>query len=101
MVSVRDEAIEAAAKVIHGGLFPEMRHKGDWPALTDEQRSRYRQVAAIALDAEHAAMLERGWKMTPREPTEEMLDAGYSTTLSADTIWPAAWDAAPSPGDES
>ncbi len=46
-----------------------------------------------------AAMLKAGWKMTPRDSTDAMDDAGEPLG-GDDMIWKEMWDAAPSPGDD-
>jgi len=51
--------------------------------------------------AYESAMLEAGWKMTPREATDEMVRA-ESDRMSAPTCylkrkWAAIWDEAPKP----
>ena len=55
-----------------------------------------------------AAMREAGWKLTQREPTDEMIESGAAYDgiegmgiTGEETIgaWRAAWDAAPEPPD--
>lgn len=43
--------LETVAKAIHGIYFPLDRVRGDWPALTAEQRNGYRAKGQIVLAA--------------------------------------------------
>lgn len=104
MTDAREKAIEAVAKGIHGCLFPDLRVKADWPALTDEQRAHYRRVAEIVIDGEWAAMFEAGWKMTPPSSPEmvERFKEWLPVINEPNTIELAladTWDAAPLPGN--
>jgi hypothetical protein len=84
---------------------PESEVDLSWPDWKEE--------AAAAISAHEAALAEEGMVIVPREPTPEMLDAGYCEapkgidaliahweTLSPEDIWPAMVDAALTPPKE-
>ena len=77
------------------------------------------ELAEAAIAASDAALAEAGYAIRPREPTEEMSQAGcwadpgkkddkytvmdgegYAPAMNSQNIWRAMWDAAPKPEGE-
>lgn len=88
-MSVRDEAIEEALRN-EGYEFEEGSAAWD-----DAVANFSREVAAY-----EAAMLERGWKMTPRDATVVMSHAvtgGQPSTFVPSIEWQTMWNKAPNP----
>lgn len=57
-------------------------------------------LAEAAIEANDAWLKARGWKATPLEPTDEMLDAPNDPESKWPGIaWSIMWGAAPTPED--
>lgn len=80
-MSARDDAIQAAERAIAG-----MRAASDPAAVR------------IIINAFESAMLARGWKMTPRQMSDEMKEAYTGSAIDPESDWEPVWDAASGPG---
>lgn len=103
-----DKAIEAAAKAISRERFLDGGTDDDgWDSASDGLKDDYRRQAQAAISAYLSARMEQGWKMCPKEATDEMgrvsglIDTcacGRRFTQWAVNAWQAMWSAAPAEG---
>lgn len=60
----------------------------EWEEIDAEERDSRLREARAAIAGHEAALSESGFVIVPREPTEEMVDAGYAWQC---TEWPEDW----------
>ena len=90
------EALKAAAKAYCG--------EQDWRTLIKLENAVPGAVAAMlrdinrAIEAYQATLAKAGYKILPREPTEEMIKVMWFSTHPRDD-WQAGWDAYPDKSD--
>ena len=90
-----DPRVEAAARAI----FEARLWAGAWDKANSVERDAGVFVAQAALAAADKVTADKGWKLVPIEPTEEMIDAGWidKEDVDPDDIYGAMLAAAPLP----
>lgn len=89
---IPDDVIEAMAKAAVD-VSAEVSHMGVWADISADTKSILLAEQRAALAAAEAM----GWKLVPREPTQDMDQAGRcDSEEGVPVIWDAMWRAAPS-----